>query len=84
MITGTCSPSGSTSGKRPAVAPAGGQHDFQPGPFGPQHGLPRRLGQLVLAVDQRAVDVQGEEAIVGHRGNHSSVSDGQGDDAAWA
>ena len=33
-----------------------------PGLLGPQHGLPRRLGQLVLAVDQRAVDVQGQQA----------------------
>ena len=52
--------------QRAAVAAPGGQHDFDASPPGLQHGLAGRVGQFVATVDERAVDVNGEQAIAGH------------------
>ena len=46
-----------------AVAPAGGQHDVDARLARPRQRRPRGRRQLVAAVDQRSVDVDGKEAV---------------------
>ena len=50
-------------GQGVAVAPAGGQHDLDSRLAGPRQRRPRGERQLVVAVHQRAVDVNGQQAV---------------------